>query len=59
MAMGIGKVQSSMLLFSSGANKGSVSGSCLAIVSEECRRGVCEVDTWSSVMNAVVVAVAG
>ena len=58
---GMGRVQSlvlfSMLLSSSGANKGSVSGSCSAIVSEECRRGVCEVVTWTSVMNAVVVAV--
>ena len=46
-----------MLLSSSVANKGSVSGRCLAIVSEECRKGVCEVVTWTSVMNAVVLAV--
>ena len=47
-----------ILLSSSVANKGSVSGSCSAIVSEESGKGVCEVVTWTSVMNAVVVAVA-
>ena len=46
-----------MLPSSSGAKKGTVSGSCSAIVSEECRKGVCEVVTWTSVMNAVVMAV--
>ena len=46
-----------ILLSSSVANKGSVSGSCSAIVSEESGKGVCEVVTWTSVMNAVVVAV--
>ena len=59
--MGMGKTLSFMLFMmlpsSSGAKKGSVSGSCSAIVSEECRKGVCEVVTWTSVMNAVVAAV--
>ena len=59
--MGIGSTQSfmlfMMLLSSSGAKKGSVSASCSAIVSEECRKGACEVVTWTSVMNAVVVTV--
>ena len=56
LSMGMGKVQSlmlMMLLSSSVPNKGSVGGSCSAIVSEECRKGV----TCPSVMNAVVVAV--
>ena len=61
--MGMGNTRSfmlfSMLLSSSGANKGSVSGSCSAIVSEECRKGVCKVVAWTSVMNVVVVAVVG
>ena len=60
--MGMGRVQSLvllvMLLSSSGANKGSASGSCSAIVSEECRKGVCEVVACTSVMNAVVAAIA-
>ena len=60
LSMGMGKVQSfmlMMLLSSSVPNKGSVGSNCSAIVSEECRKGVCEVVTWTSVMNAVVVAV--
>ena len=60
-SMGMGSTQSFMLFVmlpsSSGAKKGTVSGSCSAIVSEECRKGVCEVVTWTSVMNAVVVVV--
>ena len=59
--MGLGSTLSFMLLMmlpsSSGAKKGSVNGSCSAIVSEESGKGVCEVVTWSSVMNAVVVTV--
>ena len=47
--MGMGSTQSFMLFImlpsSSGAKKGTVSASCSAIVSEECRKGVCEVIT--------------
>ena len=58
-SMGMGRDQSSMMLLSSSvAKNGTDSGSCSAIVSEECRKGVCEVVTWTSVMNAVVAAVA-
>ena len=59
--MGMGKTLSFMLFMmlpsSSGAKKGFVSASCSAIVAEECGKGVCEVVTWTSVMNAVVVTV--
>ena len=59
--MGMGKTLSFMLFMmlpsSSGAKKGSVNGSCSAIVSEQCRKGACGVVTWTSVMNAVVTAV--
>ena len=59
--MGMGKTLSFMMFMmlpsSSGAKKGTVNGSCSAIVSEECRKGVCEVVTWTSVMNAGVLAV--
>ena len=59
--MGMRSTRSFMLLMmlpsSSGAKKGTVSGSCSAIVSEESGKGACEVVTWSSVMNAVVVVV--